>query len=35
MRKETLSITLRSQAGNNCLNVLCNLTLSSVAIMPV
>ena len=35
MRKEILNITLRSQAGNNRLNVLCNLTLSSVEIMPI
>ena len=28
MRKEILNITLRSQAGNNRLKVLCNLTLT-------
>ena len=33
MRKETLNITLRSQAGNNCLNVLCNLILSNLRFM--
>ena len=30
-----LNMTLRSQAGDNRLNVLCNLTLSSVKIMPI
>ena len=35
MRKETLNITLRSQPGNNCLNVLRNLALSSMEIMPM
>ena len=33
MRKETLNITLSSQAGNNCLNVLCNLVLSNLPFM--
>ena len=35
MLKETFNITLRWQAGNNCFNVLCDLTLSLVEIMPI
>ena len=35
MHQEILTIILKSQAGSNCLNVLCNMTLSSVEIIPV
>ena len=35
MIKDTLNITPKSKAGNNCLNVLYNLTLSPVEIMPI
>ena len=33
MHKETLNITLRSQAGNNCLSVIVNIVLNVTAAM--